>query len=305
MKGRVVKSTGSWYQVESEAGDTFFCKIRGTFRLKDSDATNPVVVGDAVEFEATDSGNGLISEIFKRKNYIIRKSTKLSKQSQILASNIDRAFLIATIVLPKTSTGFIDRYLVTAEAYSIPVTIVFNKADLYTSDDLEYQKALSGMYESIGYSTMLISALDKKDVKTLRESLVYGINLFSGHSGVGKSTLLNEIDPELNVKTTKISKQHETGVHTTTFAEMFWIREGVYVIDTPGIRDFGMYDFSKYEVSHYFPEMRELFNQCRYDNCMHLNEPGCAVKKAVDEDKIAITRYKSYLSIVEGKDLFK
>ena len=304
MKGIVIKSTGSWYTVETTQGMEVQCTIRGTFRLKESDVTNPVVVGDNVEIEISKDGSGVITNILPRKNYIIRKSKKLSKQSQILAANINRAFLVATISQPKTSTGFIDRYLVTAEAYSIPATLIFNKSDLYTEEETEYQIELSKMYESIGYTTLLISSINKADADKLRRILSPGINLFSGHSGVGKSTLLNALNPDLNLKTTKISDQHLTGQHTTTFAEMHKLREGVYIIDTPGIREFGMYDFSKNEISHYFPEMRQLLNKCRFDNCMHIHEPGCAVKEAVDTDKIALTRYNNYLSMVEGKDFY-
>ncbi len=305
MQGRVIKSTGSWYTVESPNGAAVPCKIRGALRLQESDATSPVVVGDHVVFEITDSGNGLITEVLKRKNYIVRKSTKLSKQSQLLAANIDRAFLVVTIVQPRTSTGFIDRYLVTAEAYAVPVTLIFNKSDLYTADDFEYQEALAAMYGSLGYGIQRVSAHNPDDVRMLRDQLVDGLNLFSGHSGVGKSTLLNALNPALGLKTAAISTQHEKGTHTTTFAEMHKLSNDVYIVDTPGIRDFGMYDFSKQEVSHYLPEMRSLLNQCRFDNCMHLNEPGCAVKKAVDDDAIAYSRYQSYLSILNGDDNYK
>lgn len=305
MQGRVIKSTGSWYTVESPDGIAVTCKIRGAFRLQESDSTSPVVVGDQVVFEITDSGNGQISEVLKRKNYIIRKSTNLSKQSQILAANIDRAFLVVTLVQPRTSTGFIDRYLVTAEAYSVPVTLVFNKSDLYNEDDLQYQQALGKLYAELGYGIVCMSARNPADVQLLRSQMEPGVNLFSGHSGVGKSTLLNGLNPALGLKTGAISVQHEKGTHTTTFAEMHKLSNDIYIVDTPGIRDFGMYDLTKQEVSHYFPEMRLLLNHCRFDNCMHLNEPGCAVKKAIDEDRIAYSRYQSYISILNGDDSYK
>lgn len=302
MHGIVVKSTGSWYTVEAENGEIIPCKIKGTFRLKENDSTNPVVVGDRVELDPLEDKSGIIHTIAPRKNYIIRKSKKLSKQSQMLAANIDRAFLIATIALPRTSTGFIDRFLVTAEAYSIPATLIFNKSDIYQDDELEYQQQLAEMYAVLGYDSLLVSAFNPNDIALLESRLEKGINLFSGHSGVGKSTLLNALHPALDLRTEEISEQHQTGQHTTTFAEMHKLKSGVYVIDTPGIRDFGMYDFEKESVSHYFPEMRALMNQCKFDNCIHINEPGCVVKKAVDESGIALTRYNNYLSIVSGDD---
>ena len=305
MNGLVIKSTGSNYTVEQENGMIINCKIRGTFRLKGIDATNPIAVGDKIVFEVQDESTGYITKIADRKNYIVRKSKKLSKQSQIIAANIDRAFLVVTLMLPKTSTGFIDRFLITAEAYSIPVTILFNKSDLFDEDALNFQKELAALYEPLGYPCYLISSFNKNDVAKIKSLMKGKVNLFSGHSGVGKSTLINAIEPTLKIRTAKISLKHFKGIHTTTFAEMHKLSEGGYIIDTPGIREFGMYDFSKNEVSHYFPEMRALFNKCQFDNCLHINEPNCAVKKAVEEGKINPSRYYNYLSVIEGEDIFK
>ena len=306
MEGLIIKSTGSSYMVRSNDGTILNCKIKGTFRLKGIVATNPLAVGDRIEFKFEDDGKtGIINTLLERKNYIIRKAVNLSKQSQIIAANIDMAYLVVSMIMPTTSTGFIDRFLVTAEAYRIPVTILFNKKDLYNEGTLELQHTIMDLYTNIGYECHSISALNPDDVNMIKNLMKHRINLFSGHSGVGKTTLLNSINPTLNLRTGAISKAHSKGVHTTTFAELFEVEKDTFIIDTPGIRDFGMFDFKKEEVSHYFPEMLKVLNDCRFNNCMHVNEPDCAVKQAVEEGKIAISRYYNYLSIIDGQDSYK
>lgn len=300
MEGIVVKSTGSWYIVQTRDKEKYNCKIKGSFRIKDLKATNPIVVGDKVIFEFLEGqGIGLITDILRRKNYIIRKATRLSKQYHIIAANIDQAVLIVTLVLPRTSTGFIDRFLVTAEAYHIPTIIVFNKIDLYDNELMALAYELSEMYENIGYKCMAISALLNKNLESLKKEMDNKINLFAGHSGVGKSTIINIFEPQLNLKVQEVSKAHYKGVHATTFGEMFPLSFGGYVIDTPGIKEFGIVDFNKQELSHYFPEMREHINNCRYNNCIHLNEPDCAVQEALRKGEIKQSRYYSYLSMLE------
>lgn len=306
MKGLVVKSTGSLFTVKL-ADQTFVpCRIRGNLRLKTYEATSPVTVGDQVEVEYKEGDEvGMISELYERKNYIIRKSVKLSKQIQIIAANIDRAFVIATPVFPKTSLGFIDRFLATAEAYNISGGIIFNKSDLYKEDTWKWVNEMKMLYESIGYIVMTASSLDKSKIGNLKSELTNHVNLFSGHSGVGKSSLINSLIPGLNLKTSAISEQHLKGTHTTTFAEMHELPDGGYIIDTPGIREFGTIDFNTNEVSHFFPEIFKTGRSCRFNNCLHTNEKDCAVKEAVKAGTIAMSRYESYLSILSNQDIFR
>lgn len=299
--GKVLKSTGKWYIVELNDGSLVNCRIRGKFKMNGLKTTNPIAVGDLVEVdqEEDNEGNRVISEIHERTNYIGRKSINLSKQMHILASNIDCAYLLVTIHSPVTQLAFIDRFLVAAESFRIPTTILFNKIDLYNADDLEYIDALSFMYESIGYPCYKISASNKQNVDFLKAEINNKQVMISGHSGVGKSTLINAIDANLSIKTSEISKAHQQGQHTTTFAEMHKITSGGYIIDTPGIRGFGIVDLEKEHLSHYFPEMRKLLGECRFHNCKHLNEPNCAVKKAVEEGEIFESRYTSYVQLME------
>ncbi len=306
MEGLITKSTGSLYLVRCNNGRVVNCTIKGSFRLKGIVATNPLAVGDRVEFEFEGEENkGIIHSLLERKNYMIRKAVNLSKQSHIIAANIDMAYLIVSMAMPRTSTGFIDRFLVTAEAYRIPVTIVFNKKDLYNEEALELQQDIMDIYRNIGYKCISISALNADDVNLIKDLMQHRINLFSGHSGVGKTTLLNAVHPDLNQKTAAISKAHSKGKHTTTFAELFEVNTDTFIVDTPGIRDFGMYDIKKEEIGHYFPEMLRVLNGCRFNNCLHENEPDCAVKKAVETGQIHLSRYKNYLSILDGEDLYK
>ena len=279
-------------------------RLRGKFKLKDMKVSNPLAVGDRVEFdvETTGEDTAVIHKIEDRENYIIRKSTHKSAYSHIIAANLDQALLIATLVSPRTSFGFIDRFLVTAEAYGIPTVIVYNKTDLYDEEMQEYQRQISYMYEGIGYKTMAVSAHNNEGVEELKDLLHGKTTLFSGHSGVGKSTLINLIVPDLDLKTSEISDFSDKGVHTTTFAEMFEIDPETFIIDTPGIKELGIVDIPKNELSHFFPEMRERMNQCRFNNCTHFNEPGCAIVEAVRHNEIPLTRYESYLSILHGED---
>ncbi|MCB0472242.1 MAG: ribosome small subunit-dependent GTPase A [Flavobacteriaceae bacterium] len=303
MEGVVTKSTGSWYTVRTKEGTVYDCRIRGKFRISDSKSTNPVTVGDHVDFDLeTDSENGIISHIHDRKNYIIRKSVKLSRQTHIIAANIDQVFLLVTLIEPPTLTSFIDRFLATAEAYSIPAILLFNKIDLYTKDHLDKKKELEHIYRKIGYECLDISATEKINLDKLKVMMQDRVNMFSGHSGVGKSTLINAIAPELDLKTAMISAQHKQGQHTTTFAEMFALPFGGYIIDTPGIKGFGVVDFDKEEVGDYFPEIFKKKQDCRFNNCLHINEPDCAVKAAVEKGEIALSRYLSYLQLVEGDE---
>ncbi len=306
LKALVLKSTGSNYTVKSEAGNIFQCKVKGVFRLKDIESTNPIAVGDQVEVEVLPGHEtGMITKIYERKNYIIRKSKKLSKQVHIIATNIDLALVIATPVSPRTSTGFIDRFLATAEAYSIPAGIIFNKEDLYDDEIKSYVEDLKKLYDEIGYKTFIISALRQNSMRGLSSALRDKATLFSGHSGVGKSTLINALIPELNLKTSEISQQHLKGIHTTTFAEMHPLPAGGYIIDTPGIREFGIIEFKTAEVSHYFPEMFRLSKNCKFNNCLHVNESDCAVLKGLNEGTISKSRYASYLSILNNEDIYK
>ena len=306
MKGTVIKSTGSWITVRTDEGKSVNCKIRGTFRLKDIDATNPIAVGDHVDFEIPKGNNtGFITKIHARKNYIIRKSVKLSKQVQIIATNIDLAFLIVTPELPKTSTGFIDRFLATAEAYRIEAVLLFNKTDLFQNELAGMQEEIMSIYEQIGYTCLKISATTGLNIDKLKDLMKDKVSLFSGHSGVGKSTIIKALEPGLEIKIGEISEYHLKGTHTTTFAEMFPLSFGGYIIDTPGIREFGMAEFKKEEISHYFPEMLEILNDCQFNNCLHMNEPNCAVKDAVEKGVIHASRYYNYLGMVENQDIFR
>lgn len=307
MQGTVIKSTGNQYRVLLENGEVRICKIRGNLRLQDFEATNPLTVGDKVEVaieDIRDTDALWITKIFDRKNYIIRKSVKLSKQVQIIAANMDRAFVVATPVLPRTSLGFIDRFLATAEAYSLPAGIIWNKSDLYDDDVRAWVNDVRILYEKIGYKVMEVSTLSGAGLEELRSELHNKVTLFSGHSGVGKSSLINALIPELKLKTAKISVQHMKGIHTTTFAEMHMLPGGGFIIDTPGIREFGMIDFDKHEVSHFFPDIFAYAKNCRFNNCLHTTEKDCAVKPAVENGSIALSRFESYLSIMSGQDVF-
>ncbi len=302
MKGLVIKNTGSWYQVKTDDGRTIECKIKGNFRLKGIRSTNPVAVGDRVRIAVNREGTAYIHEIEDRKNYIIRRSSNLSKQSHILAANLDQCMLIVTVNYPETSTTFIDRFLASAEAYRIPVKLIFNKIDVYNDDELHYLDALINLYSQIGYPCFQISAIEGKGIETIKKELAGKITLFSGHSGVGKSTLINSILPEVNLKTGEISAYHNKGMHTTTFSKMFPIDEGGYIIDTPGIKGFGTFDMEEEEIGHYFPEIFKASVHCKYGNCTHRHEPGCAVRQAIEQHLISESRYTSYLSMLEDKE---
>jgi ribosome biogenesis GTPase len=304
VKGLILKTTGSWFQVETDNG-IIRSRARGQLRLKDSDSTNPLAAGDEVELTLQSDGTGVITEILPRKNYIARKSVKLSKQSQILAANVDRAYLVVTPVLPRTSTGFIDRFIAAAESFRIPVTLIFNKSDLFMDDLKDVQQDYIDIYEPLGYTCITVSAITGDHMDDLRNSLKDKINLFAGHSGVGKSSLINSLESGLKLKIGEISKQHLTGKHTTTFAEMHKLSNGGYIIDTPGIREFVNLDFDPKEISHYFIEMRERLNQCRFNNCLHDNETDCAIKDAVENGKIHQSRYYNYLSMLHNEDIFR
>lgn len=299
MKGLVIKNTGSWYQVKSDEGAMFDCKIKGTFRLQGIRSTNPLAVGDRVDFYDSGEGYGLISNIEDRKNYIIRRASNLSKQSHILAANLDQVFLIATINYPETSTMFIDRFLASAEAYRVPAKIIFTKTDLYSDTEMEYLQAMIYLYENIGYKCFKVSSLENIGIEELKTELKDKITLLSGHSGVGKSSLINAIDPSWQAKTSNISDYHNKGMHTTTYSEMFELAQGGYLIDTPGIKGFGTINIKPEEVSHYFPEIFNVSKDCRFNNCTHVHEPGCAVRKALENHQISQSRYVSYLSVLE------
>ena len=300
MFGRVVKSTGSWYIVLSNDDKLYDCRIKGKFRLSKSKLTNPVAVGDLVEFELEEkeASQGVITKIEERKNYLIRRSNKLSKQFQIIASNVDQILVLATIAKPRTTTIFIDRILLAAEAYQIPVIIIFNKKDIYNNEETSILKDYLDIYQSIGYRVMVISAFDKSDLEEIRKPISDKISLITGHSGVGKSTLMNQLNPLLVLKTGDLSKYHERGTHNTTFAEMHKIVDNTYIIDTPGIKDFGVVEFERDNISMYFPDIRKYAGQCKFNNCKHIDEPGCMVLVAINEYKIRISRYESYLNIL-------
>ncbi|MGM0392364.1 MAG: ribosome small subunit-dependent GTPase A [Bacteroidota bacterium] len=305
MKGIVYKSTGSWYQVKAEDGEIYNCRIKGKFRLKGIKSTNPVAVGDRVKFdleEGLEEVKGVIKEIENRDNYIIRKSVNLSKQTHIIASNIDQAFLLVTLNNPPTFTTFIDRFLVTAEAYHIKTVLLFNKIDIYNEDELAEIKYLAALYREIGYECLGISAITGKNIDKVKEMMTGKTSMISGHSGTGKSTLINALEPRLDLKTSKISVQSKQGQHTTTFAEMYDLSFDARIIDTPGIKGFGVVEIEKEELANYFPEFFALKDQCKYYNCLHLEEPKCAVKDALEDGRVAWSRYKSYLQIIKGED---
>lgn len=304
MEGTVYKSTGSWYSVRTWEGVFYECRIKGKFRLKGIKSTNPVSVGDVVVFEVDgdiENLQGVITEIKDRKNYIIRKSVNLSKQTHIIAANLDQVFLIVTLNNPPTFTSFIDRFLVTSEAYHIPAILLFNKIDAYTEEELGEIKYLANLYREIGYTCIGISAITGKNVDRVKELMLGKTSMFSGHSGVGKSTLVNAIEPQLDLKTKNISSQHMQGQHTTTFAEMFDLECGARIIDTPGIKGFGIVDMEKEEIGDYFPEFFKLKGECKFNNCLHLDEPHCAVKKALEDNEVAWSRYKSYMQMLNGE----
>ena len=305
MTGIVYKSTGSWYTVKSEKGDFIECRMKGKFRMKGIKSTNPIAVGDIVDYEleqTSDAVTGTIFNIHERKNYIVRKSVNLSKQIHIIASNIDQVFLLITINNPPTTTSFIDRFLVTAEAYGIEAVLIFNKIDTLDENTLDEQLYLQHIYQEIGYKCLRISSTENKGVDKLKEMMVGKVSMFSGHSGVGKSTLVNALEPNLNLKTKHISEQSKQGQHTTTFAEMYDLSFDAKIIDTPGIKGFGIVDMESAEISDYFPEFFKLKDQCKFNNCLHKEEPHCAVKEALENDKIAWSRYNSYLKILEGDE---
>ena len=301
MRGLVIKNTGSWYTVLTDDGQLIDCKIKGNFRLKGIRSTNPVAVGDRVEIVPNNEGTAFITEIEDRRNYIIRKSINLSKQSHIIAANVDQAILVVTVVNPQTSTTFIDRFLASAEAYRVPVILAFNKTDLLDDDMRRYQEAMVNLYKTIGYECYQISAGTGEGVDALHSQLKGRITLLSGNSGVGKSTLINRLVPDANLRTSEISDAHNTGQHTTTFSEMIRIEDG-WLIDTPGIKGFGTFDIEPEELTSYFKEIFHFSQDCRFSNCTHTHEPGCAVLKALEDHYIAQSRYQSYLSMLEDKD---
>jgi len=305
MTGHVYKSTGSWYTVKTNLGQTYECRIKGKFRLKGIKSTNPISVGDVVDFELETNNNtrtGVINKIHDRKNYIVRKSVNLSKQTHIIAANLDQVFLMITINNPPTLTSFIDRFLVTAEAYSIKTVLLFNKIDTYDEETLNEVRFLAHIYREIGYECIGVSATNGKNVDKVKSLMLNKTSMFSGHSGVGKSTLVNTIEPTLNIKTKAISIQHSQGQHTTTFAEMFDLSFDAKIIDTPGIKGFGIVDMEPEEIGDYFPEIFKLKQDCKFNNCLHFKEPKCAVKDALDKEDIAYSRYRSYLQMLEGED---
>ncbi len=305
MTGLVYKSTGSWYTVKTELGATYECRIKGKFRLQGIKSTNPIAVGDYVDFDLdtkSDQETGVITKIHDRENYIVRKSVNLSKQTHIIASNIDQVFLLVTIDNPPTFTSFIDRFLVTAEAYSIKAVLLFNKIDTYDEETLMEVKYLAHIYRKIGYECIGISAKTGENIDKVKRLMLGKVSMFTGHSGVGKSTLVNAIEPTLDLKTKAISTQHMQGQHTTTFAEMFDLSFNAKIIDTPGIKGFGVVDMEKEEIGDYFPEFFALKQDCKFNNCLHIEEPKCAVKEALEKDEIAPSRYNSYVQIIEGDD---
>ena len=311
-KGIVIKSTGSWYTVKTEEGNLIESRIKGNLRLKGIRSTNPIAVGDHVEIVESNEDNnigsqvvGLIHTILPRNNYIIRKSPNLSKESHIIATNIDQAFLIVTIQFPVTTTTFIDRFLVSAEAYRIPCHLIFNKIDLYNEEQTATMNSLIEIYEMAGYQCLKISAKNELGIDDLKQMMTNKTNVFSGHSGVGKSTIINKLQSNIILKTGEISEAHFSGKHTTTNSEMYELDFGGYIIDTPGIKGFGVLEMEKEEISHYFPEIFRLLNECQYYNCTHTHEPHCAVKKSVEEGKIALSRYSSYLGLLEGEEKYR
>lgn len=304
MKGRVFKSTGSWYGVETENGHYFQCRLRGKFKQEGLKVNNPIAVGDYVIIDEAqeEKGSAVITEILPRENYIIRKSTRKSRFTHILASNIDQAIVMATITFPRTSQGFIDRFLVSAESFRIPAMVLINKKDIYKENELKKAQRLIDLYNDLGYPCRLISSRDEKDIEMVRSLIKNKTSLISGHSGVGKSTLMNAIAPDLALKIGDVSTFANKGTHTTTFAEMFNVGDESYLIDTPGIKELGLVEMSDTEISHYFPEMRAYLGACKFNDCIHVNEPGCRVIEALENEEIDESRYISYLSILEDHD---
>lgn len=302
MTGIVIKSTGSKYLVKTD-DKIYDCVLKGKIRLEGRKTTNPIAVGDVVDIEQDENEEAAITKIHPRKNYIIRKSINLSKQAQIIASNLDQAVLIATLISPRTSLGFIDRFLVTAEAYGIPAKLIFNKSDLLNDELLKIQKEIVALYTSVGYECFEVSSFDKTQIEQLKELFKNKTTLVAGHSGVGKSTFINALEPGLNLKTGEISSAHSKGMHTTTFAELHSLSFGGSIIDSPGIKELGLVEMKKEEVGHYFPEIRERMNDCKFNNCLHVNEPKCAVMAAVEAGEISEERYHSYLGILNGEEM--
>lgn len=304
MRGRIIQSTGSWYKIETEEGECYSAKLRGRFKIQGIKSTNPIAVGDWVVFEWDEKREtAIITGIEERNNYIVRRSVNLSKQSHIIASNIDQALVVVTVSHPRTSTGFIDRFLVSCEAYHITAVLVFNKIDIYNEKEKEQLQQLRKLYENIGYDCIEVSALERTNLDALKQKMISKVSLISGHSGVGKSALINAIDTNKNIRIGEISDMHKKGKHTTTFAEMHKLSFDAHIIDSPGIKEFGLFDFDKAELSHYFPEMRDFMHECKFNNCTHVHEPGCAVKQAIANGEIAESRYTNYLNMLAGKEM--
>ncbi len=304
QNGLILRSTGSWYDIRNEDGHLYKGRLKGKFKILGLKVTNPIAVGDRVQFEVEDvaENTAVITDIEPRTNYIIRQSVHKTAHGHMLAANVDQAVILATLAMPRTSLGFIDRFLITTEAFRIPTTIIFNKTDILHEEGRAFQRDIMDLYGAIGYNCLETSATEGYGVEAFRQLLDQKTTLLSGHSGVGKSSLVNAIAPDLNLRTNEVSTFANKGVHTTTFAEMFELASDTYIIDTPGIKELGLVDMAKEEISHYFPEMRNRLNQCRFNNCLHVNEPGCAVKDAVAEGDIADSRYMSYLSMLDGGD---
>lgn len=304
IKGTITRSTGSWYEIEGDDSFVYKGRLRGKFKLKELKVTNPIAVGDRVIFEVEDTqeGTAFITDIEPRKNYIIRKSVHKTSQGHLIASNLDQSVLVVTMAMPRTSLGFIDRFLVSNESFRIPAILVFNKVDLFDEENMVMLNEVSNCYASLGYTCLNTSTVTGEGIEMLRKLLKGKITLFSGHSGVGKSTLVNLLIPGLNLATTEISSFANKGVHTTTFAERFMVEKDTFIIDTPGIKELGIFEVGDDELSHYFPEMRSMLNSCKYNNCVHVNEPKCAVLEKVKTGEIALSRYESYLSIFLGTD---
>lgn len=303
MEGIVIKSTGSWYDVYQNDTTVVKCRLRGQFRIKGIKNTNPVVVGDRVDFILEEDGNGQIVDIAPRKNYIERKATNLSKINHLIASNIDQVFLVVTLKQPRTSLGFIDRFLMAAEGFRIPVCLIFNKMDIYSADEVAVVHELEDLYAKVGYECLEYSVQNPLNQDLLKEKMKNRVSLFSGHSGVGKSAIVNTVEPSLNLRIGEISAAHQKGKHTTTFAQMFPLANGGFIVDTPGIKEFGLIQYSKEEIRDYFPEIRKYNNTCRFDNCTHTHEPGCKVIEAVENGEIALSRYNNYTAILNDDDL--
>lgn len=303
-KGLVMRSTGSWYEIRDAENHVWQCRLKGKFKIKGLKVTNPIAVGDWVHFDVEDEveNMGTIHEILPRTNYLIRKSVHKTAHGHLIATNIDQLVLIVTVTFPRTSLGFIDRFLVSAESFRIPAVLVFNKQDILSDEEIALQQEHISLYENLGYECLKTSATEGTNMTAFSDNLAGKVSVISGHSGVGKSTLINSINPELDLATQEVSTFANKGVHTTTFAEMFELTPGTFIIDTPGIKELGLMEIEKAELGHYFPEMRELLNECRFDNCIHFNEPGCAVKEGVAEGTIAESRFMSYLSMLEGGD---